>query len=1184
MRLRRLDLTRYGRFTDHRLDFGAAEPGAPDFHIVYGLNEAGKSTSLSGFLDLLFGIEQQSRYNFLHPYSAMEIGALLEFGGAERHLIRRKQRTGSLSDAAGQSVNEAVLANALGGLSRESYRAMFSLDDETLEAGGEAILQSRGDLGELLFSASAGLAGISAALAKAQDEADAIHRKQARSTQIYLLKQKIEALDAKRKEIDTAASVHNALASDLAKAAAAYEAVVADLGSLRRRRAEIETLLRALPRLRDHEALRHELEAEGEALTPPVFWREAFPKLLAETVRIDGALRRVTDERARIDAERESAAPNASVLALRVSWRALEGDRARARTAEDDLPKRRREMEATDAALQQLLLRLGAPAGLEPEDLLLPAPLAGALRERIEGRLALDARLAKALQEEREAEHALAQSEGRIAGAEAMPSDPRALAELDAARALARRSDVAARLAHSRAEEVRRKPLAQARMEALQPFEGDVAALRALALPDADRIAGWRQRLTECARRGSEAEARLREADTESRLAATRLRALEKSAGPIDDTHAETLRAERDAAFAAHRAALSEATAERFAQVLRADDELSRERLARARDLGELRQLGAALATAETAAERWRDLLEVARDDGARLTAEMDAALPEALRGETAEGAAILSRLDLFARRRQEALDAFAALDETRAARLAAEEDAGRLSDALEEALRALGRAPTSRDLALLCEAADAVLNEATEMGARQAAAQADLEARQADLARRRREADEARRAGEDWVSGWRALIAESGLAARLGRALPGTDPAEPGASFSALGPQVGAVREMLPVLLELPARLQALSDLRHRVETMEANRRTFETALEDLIERSDLAILESGSAARAERLGEEIAEAERGAQTLRHLEAELHRLAAEESELIAAQARIGTEASAITAFFGVEALEEVGPALEAAQERARREARLADWERDLLADLGVTSLAEAEARLSQAEREALEEEREALDARVHDLEARRETLFRTRSDAADALERVGGDGAVARLVAERRTAILEMEELALRALKLRTGALMANEALRLYRDRHRSAMMERASDAFRTMTRGDYTGLATQSEKDSEILIGLTRAGGSRLAADMSKGTRFQLYLALRLAGYEEFARARSSVPFVADDIMETFDEPRSEEVLRLLAGLSRHGQVIYLTHHRHLCDLARQVEPSVRLHEIASAQREPA
>jgi uncharacterized protein YhaN len=86
-----------------------------------------------------------------------------------------------------------------------------------------------------------------------------------------------------------------------------------------------------------------------------------------------------------------------------------------------------------------------------------------------------------------------------------------------------------------------------------------------------------------------------------------------------------------------------------------------------------------------------------------------------------------------------------------------------------------------------------------------------------------------------------------------------------------------------------------------------------------------------------------------------------------------------------------------------------------------------------------------------------------------------------------------------------------------------------------------------------------------------------MSKGTRFQLYLALRLAGYEEFAALRPPVPFIADDIMETFDEPRSEEVFRLLGQMASVGQVIYLTHHRHLCDIARQVVPAAKIHEIS-------
>ena len=47
MRLRRLDLIRYGKFTDRTIDFGPKPRSGADLHIVFGLNEAGKSTALS---------------------------------------------------------------------------------------------------------------------------------------------------------------------------------------------------------------------------------------------------------------------------------------------------------------------------------------------------------------------------------------------------------------------------------------------------------------------------------------------------------------------------------------------------------------------------------------------------------------------------------------------------------------------------------------------------------------------------------------------------------------------------------------------------------------------------------------------------------------------------------------------------------------------------------------------------------------------------------------------------------------------------------------------------------------------------------------------------------------------------------------------------------------------------------
>jgi uncharacterized protein YhaN len=161
--------------------------------------------------------------------------------------------------------------------------------------------------------------------------------------------------------------------------------------------------------------------------------------------------------------------------------------------------------------------------------------------------------------------------------------------------------------------------------------------------------------------------------------------------------------------------------------------------------------------------------------------------------------------------------------------------------------------------------------------------------------------------------------------------------------------------------------------------------------------------------------------------------------------------------------------------------------------------------------------------------------------------------------------------------------MKLRVGIIAAEHALRAYRDKHRSSMMSRASAAFETISRGAYTSLTTQLVKDSEILIAVAADGSSKLASDLSKGTRFQLYLALRVAGYYEFVEARKAVPFIADDIMETFDDFRAAAAFRLFAEMAEVGQVIYLTHHQHLCDIARGICPQVQVHDLTAPSPTP-
>jgi uncharacterized protein YhaN len=211
-----------------------------------------------------------------------------------------------------------------------------------------------------------------------------------------------------------------------------------------------------------------------------------------------------------------------------------------------------------------------------------------------------------------------------------------------------------------------------------------------------------------------------------------------------------------------------------------------------------------------------------------------------------------------------------------------------------------------------------------------------------------------------------------------------------------------------------------------------------------------------------------------------------------------------------------------------------------------------------------------------ALQSRLEQSDRDGAELHAERRDAEKALAAIGGGDAAAHIEEKRRTVLAEIEERATTYLRLRMGILAGETALRLYRERHRSAMMRRASTAFSVISGGDYEGLTTQAEKGEEFLIANAADGGSKLARDLSKGTRFQLYLALRMAGYHEIAATRESLPFIADDIMETFDDGRAEHAFSLMADMAGVGQVIYLTHHQHLCDIARKACPDVTIHTL--------
>ena len=139
MRIDRLDLIAFGPFTGAVLDLSG---GAEGLHLVYGPNEAGKSSALRAIQQLFCGIPHRSTDNFVHKHADMRIGAVLrDRAGAALEVVRRKGTKNTLLGADGKPIDDpdARLARLLGGVAPEEFLKKFVIDHAELVGGGKAV-------------------------------------------------------------------------------------------------------------------------------------------------------------------------------------------------------------------------------------------------------------------------------------------------------------------------------------------------------------------------------------------------------------------------------------------------------------------------------------------------------------------------------------------------------------------------------------------------------------------------------------------------------------------------------------------------------------------------------------------------------------------------------------------------------------------------------------------------------------------------------------------------------------------------------------------------------------------------------------------------------------------------------------------------------------------------------------
>ncbi len=173
MRFDSLTIPAFGPFTDFSLKFPESKY---DLHLIYGANEAGKSSLLRAIHHLFFGVPSRTSDNFIHANAKLLIGAGISDESGKLEFFRKKGLRNTLLDVRQNTLKDTALQPFLGSVNEEFFQHMFGLNTESLRSGAAKLLSGEGDLGTTLFSASLGGSPIDDAIKKLEAEANALCR------------------------------------------------------------------------------------------------------------------------------------------------------------------------------------------------------------------------------------------------------------------------------------------------------------------------------------------------------------------------------------------------------------------------------------------------------------------------------------------------------------------------------------------------------------------------------------------------------------------------------------------------------------------------------------------------------------------------------------------------------------------------------------------------------------------------------------------------------------------------------------------------------------------------------------------------------------------------------------------------------------------------------------------------
>lgn len=1155
MRLLRFGLHAFGPFSETELDLSG--PARGGLHVIFGPNEAGKSTALRAVSALLFGIGERTPDAHSHPARDLKLSAVLEEGEQQLSFVRRKRRKDSLRTPDDEPLSEAELTPFLLGVDGAVFHSLFGLDHERLKLGGQALLSGQGDIGESLFDAGTGGSGIHGVLADLGRECDALFKVRASKPSLNAAVAEYKAAKKRSRDQVRLPEKYLEQLSAVERTKAQRQALVLERAALREQQERIERVLRTQPDVLRREQCKSELARLGQVLQLPedvTTERREVQQLLLECGRdIERSEREIQRRRHELaDLPRETELAELP----KHTFDELRDKVGIHRKAQRDLPNVRGQIKQAEADAARILVRMGKPPDLEAaEALRLDTARIAKIRRLARERAVLFQRQAGARERFEQAERELLEKRRALEACGPKVESRGLAAALREARGLEAWQEKLGELGYAIETEARRFEELGRKLFVATASEGFGALAESARAPEVEVIEAFAARLAALETASEQLASELAHIAREQAEAERHMQTIERQGEVPSEAELTLARQRRASVFAelvreGREGALFEASIARYEALVKTADAVADRLRREASRVAELAQ--------------WTVTFEHCQKRSQELTAQQQAAR-RAYASFEREWAEVWADVPVTPRTPREMqawrrrFDEFQAT-RTTLARLEHERDelAARRAACIAQLGCELADAPETLSAGALVELAIDTLHALEQAERRRQTLALELQQIETASEREARALEVSAPPLAAWHEAWAEAVEPLGL---------GTDPG------------TDEVLALLDDSVELAQKLDELPHNRRRVAGMERDARAFESALAPLVARyaPDLAGLPVDEA--AERLAERYQAAVQARQTRMRLAAELEERGSELFGQRQLQASLRARVATLLERSGAADLDEL-ERLEGQWRAARElESKLHELEDQLIAHGGGLSLEQMVSEATASNPAALRGEKEELRARLEDTEKAAHDL----AIEIDRLERgldYYSDETAAHAAQQQEQRAAQVRELLERYLRVRLARTILEREIARYRERHQGPVLSRASELFQRLTLERYRGLRVGRE---ERTLGCVRADGDEVSVpQLSEGTQYQLYLALRLATLEHYIEDGASIPLVFDDALIHFDDERAAAAFGVLGEIADRVQILYFTHLSRDLRLSAAAVPAalLRHHRLAATR----